>query len=109
MRARILVALLALGVGIAVLAAVREPDLLAGLACLAPAAVAFLTLRAGHYPAERALIRISRMRPRRAFGRGRLVTPTRAHRLPPRGGRLVGAAIAGRSPPARPAAAFAAR
>jgi hypothetical protein len=69
---------------------------------LAPALLILLPLLTGRYPGDDALVRASR-RVRRRRGAPpaeprRRRTPT-AHLLP-RGGRLVGAALAGRAPPA---------
>ena len=68
------------------------------LLLLAPAVVLFAALLLGRYPGEAAIARARRTvrlpRPR-AVARPRLETP-----CPPRGGRLVGAAIAARPPPA---------
>jgi hypothetical protein len=76
----------------------------AAIAHFAPALLIFLPLLGGRYPGDRALLRAAasprRRRPRRvASAPARRAGP----RLLPRGGRLVGAALAGRGPPARPA------
>jgi len=68
---------------------------------LAPALLILLPLLTGRYPGDEALVRASR-RPRR---RRRGAAPAEQRRTPtthllPRGGRLVGAALAGRAPPA---------
>jgi hypothetical protein len=70
----------------------------AGLLCMAPAFVLAFPLLAGRYPAEAALLRRVR-RPRRRGRLVRLVLRPPA-RLVPRGGLLVGHALAGRAPPA---------
>jgi hypothetical protein len=92
----------------AIFIAAHEPHLLAVCACLAPAAAAFVTLRAGRYPAARALVRLSGSRRRRLRPAPRRSAAVRVRPVLVRGGRLVGAAIAGRSPPARAAAGCAA-
>jgi hypothetical protein len=72
---------------------------------LAPALLILLPLLSGRYPGDEALVRAARRtRPRRR--RVPAAVPRPAHssiaELLPRGGRLVGAALAGRAPP-RPA------
>jgi hypothetical protein len=73
----------------------------AALAYLAPALLILLPLVTGRYPGDEALLRAAG---RRARSRRRLppVAVPRRRRdvgLLPRGGRLVGAALAGRAPP----------
>jgi hypothetical protein len=70
---------------------------------LAPALLILLPLLSGRYPGDEALVRAAR----RADPRARRLPPVepRPARTPiaellPRGGRLVGAALAGRAPPA---------
>ena len=69
---------------------------------LAPALLILLPLLSGRYPGDEALVRAAR---RAGPRRRRRRAPSRAAaRLPiagllPRGGRLVGAALAGRAPP----------
>jgi hypothetical protein len=75
----------------------------AAVAHFAPALLIFLPLLGGRYPGDRALIAVVR---RRALVRRRdplpdVLTRSGEGRLLPRGGRLVGAAMAGRGPPAR--------
>jgi hypothetical protein len=91
----------ALAAGCAFALGAHESGLFTGLACLAPAAVAFALLCTGRYPAERAVLRLSRppggrrrMRPRRRS------SPVEMRLIGPRGGSLVGSRIAGRPPPA---------
>ena len=70
-----------------------------GLLFLTPAFGLTLPLLAGRYPGERAIARAARRaRPRRRTVK-RTVLPPPA-RLLPRGGLLVGHALAGRAPPA---------
>jgi hypothetical protein len=70
----------------------------AGLLCMAPAFVVALPLLAGRYPAETVLLRrVRATRRRRPVVRLILRPPAR---LVPRGGLLVGHALAGRAPPA---------
>jgi periplasmic copper chaperone A len=70
----------------------------AAIAHFAPALLIFLPLVGGRYPGDRALVRATRRRQRRRLPR-RPAPARRAPRLLPRGGRLVGAALAGRGPP----------
>lgn len=70
----------------------------AGLLCMAPAFAIALPLLAGRYPAEAALVRRARGCPRRRAAIRVVVRPPA--RLVPRGGLLVGHALAGRAPPA---------
>jgi hypothetical protein len=70
----------------------------AGLLCMAPAFVVALPLLAGRYPAESVLVRRATARPRRRVAACLLLRPPA--RLVPRGGLLVGHALAGRAPPA---------
>jgi len=79
---------------------VHEPGVLHVLACLAPAAAAALTLRAGKYPAERALVRISSLRRGARGTYARVCRAARCELSLPRGGLLVAVAMAGRAPPA---------
>lgn len=79
------------------------------VAYLAPLLVLLLSLVAGHYPGSEALCRAAA---RSRGGRHRRV-PFRSGRtgrgwidLLPRGGRLVGAALAGRGPPPSPVCGF---
>jgi hypothetical protein len=69
----------------------------AGLLCMAPAFAIALPLLAGRYPAEAVLVRRARRRPRRRALLSVVVRPPA--RLVPRGGLLVGHALAGRAPP----------
>jgi hypothetical protein len=69
-----------------------------GLLCMAPAFLLALPLLAGHYPAEAALVKHVRRRPRRPRVLRTVLRPPA--RLVPRGGLLVGHALAGRAPPA---------
>jgi hypothetical protein len=73
----------------------------AALAYLAPALLILLPLLGGRYPGDEALVRAAGRRARPA--RASLPGPVPRHRardaLLPRGGRLVGAALAGRAPP----------
>jgi hypothetical protein len=74
----------------------------AAFAHLAPALLILLPLLGGRYPGDEALVRAAA---RRARARGRprgAAAPSRRrppHVVLPRGGRLVGAALAGRAPP----------
>jgi hypothetical protein len=73
----------------------------AAFAYLAPALLILLPLLGGHYPGDRALARAGR---RRSSPRRRPCSSPGPRRRPrpgllPRGGRLVGAAMAGRAPP----------
>jgi hypothetical protein len=73
----------------------------AALAYLAPSLLILLPLLSGRYPGEEALVRAAARRAR-PVRRGRpAAVPRRRARdaLLPRGGRLVGAALAGRAPP----------
>ncbi|HEY7376439.1 MAG TPA: hypothetical protein VIF57_30045 [Polyangia bacterium] len=70
----------------------------AGLLCMAPAFAVALPLLAGRYPAEAVLVRRAGVRPRRRTTRRLVIRPPA--RLVPRGGLLVGHALAGRAPPA---------
>ena len=65
---------------------------------LAPALLAFLLLASGHYPGERALLRLSRATPRVAPGAPRIFKGQRSRGMP-RGGLLLAAALASRAPP----------
>jgi hypothetical protein len=69
----------------------------AGLLCMAPALAVALPLLAGHYPAEAVLLRRARRRARRRAAPSPVIRPPA--RLVPRGGLLVGHALAGRAPP----------
>jgi hypothetical protein len=77
-----------------------------------PAAALLVALLLGHYPGERLLLAAAgrRRRPRRV---GVAVPPSRhlpfVRRHLPRGGALLGAALAGRAPPSARRAAFAAQ
>ena len=75
----------------------------AAFAYLAPALLILLPLLGGRYPGEEALVRAAARRAPPACGGPPPAMPRR--RAPgvllPRGGRLVGAALAGRAPPAR--------
>jgi hypothetical protein len=76
----------------------------AAFAYLAPALLILLPLLGGRYPGDEALVRAVRRRaraPRRPNPAAK--APRRRPRgaLLPRGGRLVGAALAGRAPPVR--------
>jgi hypothetical protein len=98
-RSRVLVAL-AIATGLA-LCALGGLDV-DGLLCLAPALVLAATLLGRRYPGERLLNALSgRARPRRAR-RASLPGPARARRDAdvPRGGLLMGFALAVRPPPA---------
>jgi hypothetical protein len=69
---------------------------------LAPALLILLPLLTGRYPGDEVLVRASRRagrRIRRASPAEPLRRHTRSTHLLPRGGRLVGAALAGRAPP----------
>jgi hypothetical protein len=70
---------------------------------LAPALLILLTLLSGRYPGDEALVRAAR-RPRPGHRRPASAEPFRRRTwvdsLLPRGGRLLGAALAGRAPPA---------
>jgi hypothetical protein len=70
----------------------------AGLLCMAPAFAIALPLLAGRYPAEAALVRRASGRPRRRAVLRLVLRPPARH--VPRGGLLVGHALAGRAPPA---------
>jgi hypothetical protein len=98
MKPRLRVALaLALGVA-AWLAGAHVAGLDAGLLSMTPAFALALPLLAGRYPAEAVLARRAcRRRPRRPVVRPIVRPPAR---LVPRGGLLVGHALAGRAPPA---------
>jgi hypothetical protein len=81
----------------------------AGLLCMAPAFAILPPLLAGRYPAEAVLARRTRRRRRpRSPLRLRFVVRPPA-RLVPRGGLLVGHALAGRAPPGRRAAPHASK
>ena len=70
---------------------------------LAPALLILLPLVSGRYPGDEVLVRAARRaHPRRRRLPGAEPRPTRPPtvELLPRGGRLVGAALAGRAPPA---------
>jgi hypothetical protein len=71
------------------------------IAYLIPALLIFLPLLGGRYPGDDALLRAGRARRRQGRGaRAAAALPIWAcQRLLPRGGRLVGAALAGRGPP----------
>jgi hypothetical protein len=77
----------------------------AAFAYLAPALLILLPLIGGRYPGDEALVRAAKRWTRRPATRLRAAAapPRRRPRraLMPRGGRLVGAALAGRAPPAR--------
>jgi hypothetical protein len=85
-------------------AAVCVPGLQTGVLFLAPAIVLLASLAAGHYLGEDRLARLAAaFRPRRRRRRGAIaVAALRCVRLMPRGGRLVGACLAVRPPPAAP-------
>jgi hypothetical protein len=72
-----------------------------GAAYLLPAAALVAVLLLGGYPGERALLAIARRAPFRARRAPRLRTPRprAAQLLLPRGGRLLGSALAVRPPP----------
>lgn len=70
---------------------------------LAPALLILLPLLSGRYPGDEALVRATRrtrQRRRRRPAEGPLRPRAPVSQLLPRGGRLVGAALAGRAPPA---------
>jgi hypothetical protein len=74
----------------------------AALAYLAPALLILLPLLGGRYPGDEALVRVASRRA--PVGARREGAPAMSRRrqdaaLLPRGGRLVGAALAGRAPP----------
>jgi hypothetical protein len=97
---RMLMALAVLSTSLAMVPSLLgvSPDVLLAL----PALLLFLPLLAGRYVGEGRLARLAaRLRPRRrppvaTFGGAR-----RTPRVPPRGGRLIAAALAQRGPPAR--------
>jgi hypothetical protein len=71
-------------------------------AYLAPAALIFLPLLGGLYPGDEALVRAAARRTGTRWRPSAAAPPPRRRRsgaLLPRGGRLVGAALAGRAPP----------
>ena len=73
---------------------------------LAPLLLILIPLLTGRYPGDEALVRAARRLSRRGR-RARPAPEPRPRRSPrtgllPRGGRLVGAALAGRAPPAPP-------
>jgi hypothetical protein len=71
-------------------------------AYLAPAVLIFLPLLGGMYPGDEALVRAVARRTRARWRPSVAARPPRRRRpgaLLPRGGRLVGAALAGRAPP----------
>jgi hypothetical protein len=74
----------------------------AAFAYLAPALLILLPLLGGRYPGDDALVRAASRRRRPARRRPTAAPPRRrrTEALLPRGGRLVGAALAGRGPPA---------
>jgi hypothetical protein len=91
-----------LGVGVLValwLLGLHVGGLDSGLLFLAPAFVLALPLLAGRYPGEAVFARSLRRRPARHGAPGALRLRPPARRLP-RGGLLVGHALAGRAPPA---------
>jgi uncharacterized SAM-binding protein YcdF (DUF218 family) len=71
-------------------------------AYLAPAVLIFLPLLGGRYPGDEALVRAVARRTAARWRPGVAARPSTRRRpgaLLPRGGRLVGAALAGRAPP----------
>jgi hypothetical protein len=74
----------------------------AAFAYLAPALLILLPLLSGRYPGDEALVRAASRRRRPPPRRPATAMPRRRRAVPllPRGGRLVGAALAGRAPPA---------
>jgi periplasmic copper chaperone A len=74
----------------------------AALAYLAPALLILVPLLGGRYPGDEALVRVAGRRSSPTLRRPSSSRPRRrpAGALMPRGGRLVGAALAGRAPPA---------
>ena len=95
-RLRVLLAL-ALAAALALLG-LHLAGLDTGLLFLAPAFALTLPLLAGRYPGEGIIVRARRRLRRRRTERLPLVRPPA--RLLPRGGLLVGHALAGRAPPA---------
>jgi hypothetical protein len=97
-RARLRPALLIASALLGCLSLTRVPGVTEVLAYLGPAALVLLLLSLGHYPGEGVLLALGRpARPARAGPIG-----PRAERvcaLMPRGGGLLGAALAGRAPP----------
>jgi hypothetical protein len=73
----------------------------AALAYLAPALLILLPLLGGRYPGDEALVRAAGRRARRPRASRPATGPRHRARaaLLPRGGRLVGTALAGRAPP----------
>jgi hypothetical protein len=79
----------------------------AAFAYLAPAFLILLPLLGGRYPGDEALARAAARRARARRRTGAIAAPPRRRprrALLPRGGRLVGAALAGRAPPVGSAA-----
>jgi hypothetical protein len=97
---RILLGLAALTVLFAIVQSATgiSPDVLLA----APALILLLPLLAGHYVGEDSLARLSAYvaTPRRRPAVARAAQPRRAPRVPARGGRLIGASLARRGPPA---------
>jgi hypothetical protein len=100
------IALATLGVG-AVLAALglagAAGALGTGALTMLPALLLAAALFAGRYPGEQLLGRWAGRRPSVRRTISRIAAPARRCVAPPRGGRLVAAALAGRAPPALPA------
>jgi len=88
----------ALAAGLAVVCALHAgaAGALEALAFVAPAMVVFATLSLGRYPGERLLLRRPRVRRRRP---SRELPKLHSWVRVPRGGALLGTALAGRAPP----------
>jgi hypothetical protein len=99
MSSRLRVALAIALAGTLCLVGAHVGGLDAGLLILSPAFAVALPLLAGRYPAESVLARAARRPARRRPGPRPVVLRPPA-RLLPRGGLLVGHALAGRAPPA---------
>lgn len=97
---RLLLALAALAAAWALCA--EAAGVSSGLWHLLPVLLVFAPLLAGRYPGEELFVRAvtRRRRPAPALSRGRAQLPRPRRASLPRGGRLLGARLAGRAPPA---------
>ena len=86
------------GVVFACVSLAHVPGLTLGLGYLAPAVFVFVLLWLGHYPGERLLVALS-PGSKRPPGTSMFTVPRRAQGRMPRGGSLLGCALAGRAPP----------
>jgi hypothetical protein len=71
-----------------------------GALTLLPGLVLAAVLFGGRYPGERLIERWARARPLTRWAIAHVLAPARPSCVPPHGGRLIAASLAGRAPPA---------